>query len=77
MDSLQIKKEGKIIKRGEVRPEGCICESCSGIRRYTKDCALKGDDEYGEQRKSKRIYAKGDWDSPGHHKTNGVQFFYD
>ena len=28
--------------------------------RYTKDCALKGDDEYGEQRKSKRIYAKGD-----------------
>ena len=29
-------------------------------RRYTKDCALKGDDEYGEQRKSKRIYTKGD-----------------
>jgi hypothetical protein len=29
-------------------------------KRYLKDCALKGDAEYGEQRKSERIYAKGD-----------------
>jgi len=28
-------------------------------KRYTKDCAMKGDGEYGEQRKSKRIHAKG------------------
>jgi len=32
----------------EVQLEGCIYKLMFGYTRYMKDCAIKGDDEYGE-----------------------------